>query len=64
LKEEEFKSVEVFQVDFINQKELAQRFNAQGWTVILGFKGAEYRVRMQGLNRPSDLRRELRKLLL
>jgi thiol-disulfide isomerase/thioredoxin len=63
LKEDEFKAVEVFQVDFINQRELAQRFNIQGWSVILGFKGTEYRVRMQGLNRPSDLRKEIRKLL-
>jgi thiol-disulfide isomerase/thioredoxin len=63
LKDEEFKSIEVFQVDFINQREIAQRFNTQAWTAIIGFKGAEYRLRMQGLNRPSDLRRELRKLL-
>lgn len=63
LKEDEFKGIEVFQIDFVNQKDLAARFNMNAWSALLGMKGAEIRFRSVGLTKPADLRRELRRIL-
>jgi thiol-disulfide isomerase/thioredoxin len=63
LKEDEFKGIEVFQIDFVNQKDLAARFNMNAWSALIGMKGADLRFRSVGLTKPADLRRELRRIL-
>ena len=62
LKESEYKDIEVFQIDFINQPDLAKKFNAPGWTLLIGFKGKMEVNRQFALKSPSELKQFLKSL--
>lgn len=62
LKDNEYKAIEVFQIDFINQPDLAKKFNAPGWTLLIGYKGKVEVNRQFALKRPSELKQFLKSL--
>lgn len=59
LKESEYKDIEVFQTDFVNQPDLAKKFNAAGWTLLIAYKGKTEVNRAYGLMKPSQLKQFL-----
>ena len=64
LKEPEFQSIEVFQIDFINQPDLNKKFNVPGWTHLVGFKGNKEVKRAAGAKSPSQIRTFLKYVVL
>ena len=63
LKESKYGNIEIFQTDYINQPDLNKKFNATGWTLLIGFKGTREVNRSYGLKRPSELKNFLMTLL-
>lgn len=63
LKEPEYKDLEIFQIDFMKQQDLNTRFDAKGWTLLVGFKGTKEVRREFALKRPSELKQFLNSLL-
>lgn len=60
LKDSAFQGIEVFQIDFINQPDLNQRFNVRGWTHLLAFKSGREIKRSAGQRSPSQIRNFLK----
>ena len=60
LKDSAFQGIEVFQIDFINQPDLNQRFNVRGWTHLLAFKSGREIKRSAGQKSPSQIRNFLK----
>ena len=63
LKDPEYKNIEIFQIDYLKQTDLNKKFNAPGWTLLVGFKGTNEVQRAPGLKQPSHLRNFLKFLL-
>ena len=60
LKDSTFQGIEVFQIDFINQPDLNQRFNVRGWTHLLAYKSGREIKRSAGQKSPSQIRNFLK----
>jgi thiol-disulfide isomerase/thioredoxin len=63
LKNSEYKDIEVFQIDYLNQPELNKRFQITGWTILVGFKGTTEISRAPGLKSPSQINKFLKLLI-
>lgn len=63
LKNPDYKNIEIFQIDFLKQQDLNKKFDAKGWTLLVGFKGKKEINREFGLHKPSQLNRFLKALL-